>query len=88
MGRTLRWPGEAEPDVGVRVNSAASESSLQLALETQGGAKERDEYVKALSRITLGHNDVIGYALRLTEKLTSADVYASSGLFKKLWRNC
>ena len=72
-------------NVGVRVNSAASESSLQLALENKAVQKSADEYVKALSRITQAHNDVIGYAFAINGKMNSADVYASSALFKKLW---
>ena len=72
-------------NVGVRVNAAASDSSLQLALENKAVQKSADEYVKALSRITLGHSDVIGYAFAINGKVNSADVYASSGLFKKLW---
>lgn len=72
-------------NVGVRVNGAASESSLQLALENKEVQKSADEYVKALSRITQGQNDVIGYAFAINGKVNSADVYASSGLFKKLW---
>jgi ARG/rhodanese/phosphatase superfamily protein len=72
-------------NVGTRVNSAASESSLQLALENKAVQKSADEYVKALSGITEGQNDVIGYAFAINGKVNSADVYASSGLFKKLW---
>ncbi|MEO8433271.1 MAG: DUF6569 family protein [Pyrinomonadaceae bacterium] len=72
-------------NVGARVNSAASESSLQLALENKAVQKSADEYIKALSRITQGKNDVIGYAFAINGKVNSADVYASNGLFLKLW---
>ena len=72
-------------NVGVRVNGAASESSLQLALENKAVQKSADEYIKALSGIVNGQNDVIGYAFAINGKVNSADVYASSGLFKKLW---
>ncbi len=72
-------------NVGTRVNGAASESSLQLALENKAVQKSADEYIKALSGITNGQNDVIGYAFAINGKVNSADVYASSDLFKKLW---
>lgn len=72
-------------NVGVRVNAGASESSLQLALENKAVQKSADEYVKALARIMDGRKDVIGYAFAINGKLNSADVYASSSLFKKLW---
>jgi ARG and Rhodanese-Phosphatase-superfamily-associated Protein domain len=72
-------------NVGGRVNAAASESSLQLALENKAVQKNADEYIKALSGVINGQNDVIGYAFAINGKVNSADVYASSGLFKKLW---
>lgn len=72
-------------NVGTRVNGAASESSLQLALENKAVQKSADEYLKTLSRIIDGQNDVIGYAFAINGKINSADVYASSSLFKKLW---
>src|SRR5205807_8882059 len=52
-------------NVGTRVNGAASESSLQLALENKAVQKSADEYIKALSGVTNGQNDVIGYAFAI-----------------------
>lgn len=72
-------------NVGERVNAGASASSLQLALENKAVQKSADEYVKALAGIVNGQNDVIGYAFAINGKVNSADVYASSNLFKKLW---
>ena len=40
---------------------------------------------KKLSQIVDGESDVIGYAFAINGKVNSADVYASSALFKKLW---
>jgi ARG and Rhodanese-Phosphatase-superfamily-associated Protein domain len=71
--------------VGARVNSAASPTSLQLALENREVQKTADDYVNALSQIINGKNDVIGYVFAINGKVNSADVYASSALFKKLW---
>jgi len=71
--------------VGTRVNSAESESSLQLAVENRRVQETADNYVKELSRIVYTKNNVIGYAFAINGKLNSADVYASGTLFKKLW---
>lgn len=72
-------------NVGGRVNSAASPSSLQLALEHKDVQKTTESYINALSGITNGKTDVIGYVFAINGKVNSADVYASSALFKKLW---
>ena len=73
-------------NVGGVVNSAASPSSLQLALENKEVQKSADDYVKALSSIVEDKPDVIGYVFAINGKVNSADVYASSALFKKLWQ--
>lgn len=67
------------------VNVTASPSSLQLALENKKLNQTADAYIKALSGITSGKNDVIGYVFAINGKINSADVYGSSELFKKLW---
>lgn len=72
-------------NTGTRVNSADSSSSLQLALENKAVAATTDEYVKKLTGILEGKSNVIGYAFVINGEVNSADVYASSALFKKLW---
>ncbi len=72
-------------NVGTKVNSAASSTSLQLALENKVVAATMDEYVKKFTSIVAGKNNVIGYAFVINGEINSADVYASSALFKKLW---
>jgi hypothetical protein len=72
-------------NVGARVNGTASPSSLQLALENKDVQKTTDSYINALSGIVDGKADVIGYVFAINGKINSADVYASSVLFKKLW---
>lgn len=72
-------------NVGAVVNSNDSPSSLQLALENKNVQKSADDYVKALSSIVNDKTDVIGYVFAINGKVNSADVYASSALFKKLW---
>jgi hypothetical protein len=70
--------------VGVQV-MAGRGGSLQLAQEDKNVKESSDEYVKALSGVIDGENDVIGYAFAINGKVNSADIYANSGLFKKLW---
>ncbi len=71
-------------NVGARVNSRASESSLQLALENRQVQDTAATYVKALQRVA-DDADVVGYAFAINGELNSADVYASAALFHKLW---
>jgi hypothetical protein len=72
-------------NVGTRVNSPVSTSSLQLAVENHKVQETADSYVKALSKIVNRNDDVIGYVFAINGKVNSADVYASNELFKKLW---
>src|SRR6266853_983950 len=72
-------------NTGTRVNGAAAPTSFQLALENKEVQKTSDSYVKALGNIVNGKPDVIGYVFAINGKINSADVYASSLLFKKLW---
>ncbi len=72
-------------NVGTPVNGVASPSSFQLAIENTDVQKSADGYIKAFSQILHGKSDVIGYAFAINGKINSADVYASSALFKKLW---
>ena len=69
----------------ISVASAQSASSLQLTLENKHVKETSDEYVKKLSPILEGKQDVIGYAFVINGQINSADVYASNALFKKLW---
>jgi hypothetical protein len=72
-------------NLGVSVQSGTSTSSLQLSLENPEVRKLRDEYIRALERITKGEKDVIGYAFAINGEVNSADVYGSSALFTTLW---
>lgn len=71
--------------VGGSVADGASSSSLQLSLENKKVVATIDEYVRALSGISAGKSDVIGYAFAINGKINSADVYVSNALFKKVW---
>jgi hypothetical protein len=72
-------------NIGTRVNSAVSESSLQLAVEHRKVQETAAAYTRALSGVVKGKNDVIGYVFAINGKVNSADVYASGELFRKLW---
>jgi len=62
-----------------------SATSLQLTLENKAVKESSEEYEKALLGVIEGKNDVIGYAFAINGKVNSADIYGSSGLFRKLW---
>lgn len=72
-------------NIGGSVKNAASPTSFQLALENKEVQKTADNYIDALSGIVNGKPDVIGYVFAINGKINSADIYASSALFKKLW---
>ena len=72
-------------NVGARVNSPVSASSLQLTVENGKVQGTADSYVKALAGILNGGDDVIGYVFAINGKVNSADVYGSNVLFTKLW---
>lgn len=72
-------------NVGARVNSSVSESSLQLAVENEKVRETADSYIKALANISNRSDNVIGYVFAINGKVNSADIYGSNVLFKKLW---
>ena len=72
-------------NVGGDVKAPASPTSFQLALENKGVQTNADSYVEALGGLLDTRPDVIGYVFAINGKINSADVYASSALFRKLW---
>ena len=72
-------------NTGADVKSAASPTSFQLALENKSVQANADNYVNAMDNLLDSRTDVIGYVFAINGKINSADVYASSALFKKLW---
>jgi len=72
-------------NVGTPVNSRVSPSSLQLAVENSKVQENAESYIKALSKIVNGSDNVIGYVFAINGKVNSADIYGSNALFKKLW---
>lgn len=85
------WGGVAEAQrklsasTDAEVRSRVSASSLQLSLENERVRESADEYVKGLSGVVDGKADVVGYAFAVNGRMSSADVYSSGALFRKLW---
>jgi hypothetical protein len=72
-------------NLGGRVNSTQSASSLQLALENEKLIDAQHAYVTALKAAGEADDDIVGYVFAVNGKLNSADVYPSNGLFRKMW---
>lgn len=72
-------------NLGVTVNAAASQSSLQLALEHEKLEAAQSAYLAALQPAGEKESDVIGYVFAVNGKLNSAEMYPSNGLFRKMW---
>jgi hypothetical protein len=71
--------------VAAPVQSARSQSSLQLALENDKVQTSAADYVEKLSSIVEGQNDVIGFVFAINGKLNSADVYGATWIFSPFW---
>ena len=72
-------------EVGGSVADERSETSLQLTLENADVTRLADAYVAKLSGAFEGRDAVIGYAFAINGEINTADVYGSTGLFRKLW---
>ena len=70
--------------LGAPVAASESASSLQLTLEHGKVKAGAEEYVRALSARGLG-KDVVGCAFAVNGRLSSAEIYGSRALFRKLW---
>ena len=71
-------------NLGATVNAAASQTSLQLALENEKLKDAQAAYLAAL-RSAGEADDVVGYVFAVNGKLNSAEIYPSHGLFRKMW---
>ncbi len=72
-------------NLGTTVNAAASQTSLQLALEHEKLKDAQAAYLSALKGAGEKDDDVVGYVFAVNGKLNSAEVYPSNGLFRKMW---
>jgi hypothetical protein len=71
--------------LGGSVKAAASESSLQLTLESSAVREAIAPYLRTLGDAPDGKDDAIGYVAVINGRVHSADVSASRSLFRKLW---
>ena len=72
-------------NLNVPVQATTSPSSYQLTLENDQLKASTEAYIKELGGVIDSKDDAIGYVFAINGKLNSADVYAASGLFRKLW---
>ncbi len=72
-------------NMGTRVESAESESSLQLTLENEELEKRVKSYIEYFTGIYENHDDVIGMVYTINGEINSGEVYNSDVLFGKLW---
>jgi ARG/rhodanese/phosphatase superfamily protein len=72
-------------NVGAIVNSSASATSFELAVENAKVKETSAAYINTLDGIISNKPDVIGYVFAINGQVNSADVYASHALFMKLW---
>ncbi len=66
------------------VASPLSATSLELSLENETLKTLRAEYVRALEGKAEA-DDIVGFAFTINGRINSADIYPSSGLFRKMW---
>ncbi|HEX6609246.1 MAG TPA: DUF6569 family protein [Hyphomicrobiaceae bacterium] len=67
------------------VASEKSRTSLQLALENEKLKNAMGSYVAALEPAGLKGDDIVGVVIAVNGRISSADVYPSNGLFRKMW---
>lgn len=71
--------------VGAPVAAAQSRTSLQLTLENEKLNTARAAYLTALKTVGDGDGEIVGFVFAINGKINSGDVYASNGLFRKMW---
>ena len=91
MNQAKVWENVAKSQVqigynlGKSVRNSQSATSLQLTLEDKDLQQLTEKYMKQFSTLLDRKDDVIGFAFAINGKVNSADVYATHGLFEKLW---
>jgi hypothetical protein len=80
-----RFQGSLGAAMGAPVESAESETSLQLSLENRQLAATKKAYVGALAPLPERHANVVGIAIAINGSMSSAEVYATSALLRGLW---
>jgi hypothetical protein len=67
------------------VASPQSDTSLQLSLENEALKQARGTYIEALQAKGLSEPDILGYVVAINGQMSSANVYPSNALFRKMW---
>jgi hypothetical protein len=67
------------------VKSADSATSLQLSLENERLRAAQAKATEAILPAGLAADDVVGVIVAVDGRFSAADVYASNGLFRKMW---
>ncbi|MEZ5852859.1 MAG: DUF6569 family protein [Hyphomicrobiaceae bacterium] len=76
---------ELSANLTASVASERSRTSLQLSLENEALKKAQGEFLAALEPAGLEADDVVGVVVAVDGKLSTADLYPSNGLFRKMW---
>jgi len=71
--------------VGAASGVGSPSGSMQLALESKPVVAATEPYEQKLSKVADGESDIVGFAYAINGKLSGADVYASSDLFRRMW---
>ena len=82
VARMQRKLGE---NVGTPVRASASETSLQLSLESETVTRSIKGYRETLLGIVDNSDDAIGFVFAINGELNSAEVYGARALFVRLW---
>lgn len=82
VAETQRKLGE---NLAAAVASRESATSLQLSLENQKVQEARAAYTSALDGKGTAEADVVGVVVAVNGRISSAEIYPSNGLFRKMW---
>jgi hypothetical protein len=77
--------GKLSTGLNAELYAPQSATSLQLTLEHEKLKEARAAYVTALEAAGLKEGDVVGYVVAINGKMSSANLYPSNGLFRKMW---
>jgi hypothetical protein len=77
--------GKLSTGLNAPVYGSQSATSLQLTLENEKLKEARAAYITALEAAGMKDGDVIGYVVAINGKMSSANLYPSNGLFRKMW---
>lgn len=67
------------------VASETSRTSLQLALEAKALKTAQEGYLAAIEAKGSEGDDIVGVVVAVYGRISSADIYPSNGLFRKMW---